>query len=247
MDVVTVTVQPQPIPYRQWGHSTHFALFLPHGYTRSLSSHEHHITVALCLPVNSKALWGKAGSCIINDIQWRTEGLGGGVRGIKTPLLKFLRPSKIVPNSTRLWKLLKIAEFRTRTPQVVRKKSSKILKLPPVRNCFTLAMTNKLVVIINSLKVPKIKKILLYEMKFLVTNYSCLQNPWLGGLPTPDPRPLCPLSSIEFVEPPHKTNFLRTPLMILQVYPLVSCVGVKLLENIDVSWSFVNETQFWGC
>jgi len=42
-------------------------------------------------------------------------------------------------------------------------------------------MTNKLVVIINSLKVPKIKKILLYEMKFLVPNYSCLQNPWLGG------------------------------------------------------------------
>jgi len=42
-------------------------------------------------------------------------------------------------------------------------------------------MTNKLVVIINSLKVPKIKKILLYEMKFLVQNYSCPQNPWLGG------------------------------------------------------------------
>ena len=42
-------------------------------------------------------------------------------------------------------------------------------------------MTNKLVVIINSLKVPKIKKILLYEMKFLIQNYSCLQNPWLGG------------------------------------------------------------------
>jgi len=36
---------------------------------------------------------------------------------------------------------------------------------------------DKLVVIINSLKVPKIKKILLYEMKFLVPNYSCLQNP----------------------------------------------------------------------
>jgi hypothetical protein len=29
--------------------------------------------------------------------------------------------------------------------------------------------------------VPKIKKILLYQMKFLVPNYSCLQNPWLGG------------------------------------------------------------------
>ena len=57
------------------------------------------------------------------------------------------------------------------------KKGSKILKLPPVRNVFTLAMTNKLVVIINSLKVPKIKKMLLYEMKLLVPNYSCLQNP----------------------------------------------------------------------
>ena len=42
-------------------------------------------------------------------------------------------------------------------------------------------MTNKLVVIINSLKVQKIKKILLYEMTFLVPIYSCLQNPWLGG------------------------------------------------------------------
>ena len=42
-------------------------------------------------------------------------------------------------------------------------------------------MTNKLVVIINSLKVPNIKKILLYEMEFLVPIYSCLQNPWLGG------------------------------------------------------------------
>jgi hypothetical protein len=30
-------------------------------------------------------------------------------------------------------------------------------------------------------KLPKIKKILLYEMKFLIPNYSCLQNPWLGG------------------------------------------------------------------
>jgi len=57
------------------------------------------------------------------------------------------------------------------------KKGSKILKLPPVCDCFTLAMTNKLVAIINSLKVSKIKKILLYEMKFIIPNYSCLQNP----------------------------------------------------------------------
>jgi len=97
------------------------------------------------------------------------------------PPPKFRKPSKIVPNSTRLWKVLKIAEFRKPTPQDVRKRGSQILKLPPVCNCFTLAMTNKLVVIINSLKIPKIKKILLYEMKFLVPNYSCLQNPWLGA------------------------------------------------------------------
>ena len=48
-------------------------------------------------------------------------------------------------------------------------------------------MTNKLVVTINSLKVPKIKKILLYEMKFLVSNYSYLQNPWLGDYCTQIP------------------------------------------------------------
>ena len=65
----------------------------------------------------------------------------------------------------------------TPTPQDARKKGIKILKLPPVRNCFTLAITNKLVVIINSLNVQKIKNILLYEMKFLVPNYSCLQKP----------------------------------------------------------------------
>jgi hypothetical protein len=77
----------------------------------------------------------------------------------------------------RMMLVLKIAEFRMPTPQDVQQKGSKILKLPPVRNCFTLAMINTLVVIINSLKVPKIKKSLLHEMKIIVRNYSCLQNP----------------------------------------------------------------------
>ena len=55
----------------------------------------------------------------------------GGVGVLNTPPPpKFRKPSKIVPNSTRLWKLLKIAEFRTPTSQDVRKKGSKILKLP---------------------------------------------------------------------------------------------------------------------
>ena len=41
---------------------------------------------------------------------------GGGFGGFKPPPTKFKRFSKIAPNSTRLWKLLKIAEFRTPTP-----------------------------------------------------------------------------------------------------------------------------------
>ena len=44
------------------------------------------------------------------------------------------------------------------------------------------------------------------KWNFLYPNYSCVQNPWLGGLPPPDPRSLCPLSSIEFVEPPPEQN-----------------------------------------
>jgi len=132
----------------------------------------------------------------------RLTGKGGWWgRWFKHPVPKFRRPSKILPNSTRFWKLLKIAEFRTPTPQDIRKKDSEILKLPPAHNCFTLAMANKLVVVTNSLKIPKMKKLLLYEMKFLVPNYSCLQNPWLGGLPPPDPRSLCP-----------QLNLLKSPL-----------------------------------
>jgi len=132
------------------------------------------------------------------------EQTGGGGFGV----FKHTHPPPEIPKAlqsraklNRLWKLLKIAEFGTPTPQDVQKKGSKILKLPSVRSCFTLAMTNKLVVIINSLKVPKIKKFLLYEMKFLVPNYSCLQNPWLGGY-CPQIPVLCPLSSTEFVKPP---------------------------------------------
>jgi hypothetical protein len=48
-------------------------------------------------------------------------------------------------------------------------------------------------------------------MKFLVPNYSCLQNPWLGGYRPPDPRSLCLLSPTEFVEPPppEKNSWVR--------------------------------------
>ena len=122
--------------------------------------------------------------------QWRTEGSGFGGGGSTPPPRNSEGPPKSCQTQPDL-KLLKTAEFRTPTPQDVRKKGNKILKLPPVRNCFTLAITNKLVVIINSFKVPKIKEILLYEIKFLVPNYSCLQNPWLGGF-----RPQIPVFSV---------------------------------------------------
>jgi len=68
--------------------------------------------------------------------------------GVQTPP-KFRRPSKAVPNSTQLWKLLKVALFRMPTPQDIREEGSEILKLPPVHSCFTLAIKNKLVVIIK--------------------------------------------------------------------------------------------------
>ena len=72
-------------------------------------------------------------------------------------------------------------------------------------------MINKLVVIINSLKVPKMKNILLCEMKFLVPNYSCLQNPWLGGYYRPQIpvlSALCP--QLNLLNPPPRTKFLGT-------------------------------------
>jgi len=100
-----------------------------------------------------------------------------GFGGFKPPAPEIPKALQNRVKLNLIVKTVKIAEFRTPTPQDVRKKGSKILKLPQVRNCFTLAMTNKLVVIIKSLKVPNINKILLYEMKFLVPNYSCLQNP----------------------------------------------------------------------
>jgi len=47
---------------------------------------------------------------------------GGGWGFNPPPTSKFRSPSKIVPNSTRLWKMWNIAEFRTPTHQDVRKK-----------------------------------------------------------------------------------------------------------------------------
>jgi len=161
--------------------------------------------------------------------------------GLTPPPLNFRRPTKIVPNSTRLWKLLKIAEFWTPTPQDVRKKGSKILKLPPVRNCFTLAVTNKLVVITNSLKIPKIKRILLYEIKFLVPNYSCLQNPWLGGY-----RPQIPVLSVlcpqlNLLTPPKKIPGYATAQHWTQ--PFSDVAIHRLLSKQILPWRHIQRSR----
>ena len=91
-------------------------------------------------------------------------------------------------------------------------------------------MTDKLVVIINSLKVLKIKKILLYEMKFLVPNYGCLHNPLLGGY-----RPQIPiLSVLDWIcwTPPWK-KFLHMPL-----FPLVGLHRIQLLSCCKVTCAY---------
>jgi hypothetical protein len=50
-------------------------------------------------------------------------------------------------------------------------------------------------------------------MKFLVPNYSCLQNPWLGAyrLQIPVLFVLCP--QLNLLNPPPRTKFLGTPLL----------------------------------
>ena len=63
-------------------------------------------------------------------------------------------------------------------------------------------MTNKLVVIINSLKIPKINKYFTIWNEISCTKLQLPPEPMTTGLPPPDPRSLCPLSSTEFVEPP---------------------------------------------
>jgi len=65
------------------------------------------------------------------------------------------------------------------------------------------------------------KKILLYEMKFLVPNYSCLQNPWLGGYHPQIPI-LSVLNWICWIPPPNKIPGYATVYSIQQMLPNVT-------------------------
>ena len=133
-------------------------------------------------------------------IQWRTErGVGEGSNPeIPKALQNRAKLNPIVKNFKNCW----IQDANTR--RCSGKKGSKILKLPPVRNCFTLAMTNKLVVNINSLKVPKIKKHFTVWNKISCTKLQLPPEPLTRGLPPPDPLSLCP--QLNLLNPPSEQN-----------------------------------------
>ena len=95
-------------------------------------------------------------------------------------------------------------------------------------------MTNKLVVIINSLKVPKIKKMLIWSEN------SCtkLQLPpelLTRGLPPPDPRSLCSLSSTEFVETPPSEQISWVRHCAEQYLTAVSAISVTACSTLQQS------------
>jgi len=92
-------------------------------------------------------------------------------------------------------------------------------------------MTNKLVVIKNSLKVPKIKKILLYEMKILVPNYSYLQNPRLGCY-----RPQIPVLSVlcpqlNLLNPHEQNSWVRHWALSLDFFTLLHKVLTSIVSS----------------
>ena len=93
----------------------------------------------------------------IDGWQWRAEGGGVWDSNPPPPPRNSECPPKSYQTQPDCEKLLKkLLNLGRQHPKMFRKKKgSKILKLPPVRNCFTLAITYKLVVIINILKLPK--------------------------------------------------------------------------------------------
>ena len=106
----------------------------------------------ICLDNNSSvdakvfaALWAKGTVTVHIGCVGAVAYRGGGSKSH----LKFRRPSKIVPNSTRLWKMFKIFWiWHANTRRYSKKKGIKILKLPPVCNCFTLTFGPGIILLI---------------------------------------------------------------------------------------------------
>ena len=96
-----------------------------------------------------------------------------------------------------------------------------------------------MVVVINRLKYQKMKKMLPYEMKFLVPNYSCLQNPWLGGYRPQIPvlPVLCP--QLNFLNPPEQNSWVRHWLRVNELLSLLKlhCQGKRKRINFPTPLS----------
>ena len=61
-------------------------------------------------------------------------------------------------------------------------------------------------------------------------------EPLTRGLPPPDPRSLCPLSSTEFVETPLRTKFLDMPLLACASNSAVTLNTVQRERECDVKF-----------
>jgi hypothetical protein len=93
-------------------------------------------------------------------------------------------------------------------------------------------------------------KTLLFEMKFLVPNYSCLQNLWLGGF-----RPQIPILSVLdwicWTPPPEKNSWVRHWIRARWNNDSVLCVSPynrpwKSRRGVNVQlYSFFNFSARW--
>jgi hypothetical protein len=111
-------------------------------------------------------------------------------------------------------------------------------------------MTNKLVVIISSLKYQKLRKFYYVWNEISCTKMQLPPELLTRGILPPDPHSLCPLSSAEFVEPPppHRKKFLCRPLFWWITYwPVTNFACAKSLgQNLRefiITLSFIVNLQ----
>ena len=72
-------------------------------------------------------------------------------------------------------------------------------------------------------------------MKFLVPNYSCLQNPWLGAYAPQIPvlSLLCP--QLNLLNPPEKNSWVRNCCTLMILSPEFEMFQTKFVENLKTS------------
>jgi hypothetical protein len=126
--------------------------------------------------------------------------------GVQTPPKKFRSFNKAEPNSQSHGKYIRNNLTRIRLSLIFRVVSWKALPTSYDSHSSIFFLKGMMW---HKNKVPKIKKMLPYEMKFLVLNYSCLQNSWLRGY-----RPHIPILSVRcpqlnLLNPPEKNSWVH--------------------------------------